>query len=131
VTRSRRELPGACVALLQPPIEHRPIVLAEHVGSNVHAVVRAHAEDVHVVRRVMDLAEGETVGDLGEAAFVAVLEDVRGVEEILVPEPADGAARATGVKPRRRTPREPASDSDCGDGGGMRKRRSRPRPRQK
>ena len=56
-------------------------MLPQHIRPNVHAVVRADAQDVHVVRRVVDLAEGEAVGDLGESAFVAVLEDMRGVEE--------------------------------------------------
>jgi hypothetical protein len=63
------------VHLLQLPLEHRPIMLAQHVRPNVHAVVRADAQDVHVVRRVVDLAEGEAVGDLGESrAFVAAVQ---------------------------------------------------------
>src|ERR1019366_8039556 len=62
--------------------EYRPNMHPQHVRPNVHPVVRADAQDVHVVRRVVDLAEGEAVGDLGEAAFVAVLGDMRGVGQI-------------------------------------------------
>ena len=59
----------------QPPLEHRPIMLPQHVRANVHAVLRADAKDVHIVRRVVDLAEGEAVGDLGESrAFVAAVQ---------------------------------------------------------
>src|ERR1039457_5208217 len=50
-------------------------MLPQHVRPSVHAVVRAGAQDVHVVRRVVDLAEGETVGDLGESAFVAAIQE--------------------------------------------------------
>jgi hypothetical protein len=69
-------------------------MLEEHVGPDMNLVVGADAEDVHVVRRVVDLAESESVRNLGESALVTVLKNVRGVEEVIMSEPADRAARA-------------------------------------
>jgi hypothetical protein len=110
------------VHFLKTPPEHWPVTLSEHVSSNVNAVVRADAKDVHVIRRVVDLAESKSVGDLRESALVTVLENVRRVEEILVTESADGAARA--VRVNDELTESVLMQSTLSDNGGVLARRS-------
>ena len=55
--------------LLDAVLQHRAVDFGEDVFANVDAEVGGDAEDVEVVGGVVDLAEGEAVGDLGEAAL--------------------------------------------------------------
>ena len=51
--------------LLQPMTKHRPVALVQDVATNLDHVVRSHAKDVSVERRVMQFAEREAVGNDG------------------------------------------------------------------
>ena len=78
--------------------EHRAVDLAENILADVDQQVWRDAEDVRVVGRVMDLAKGEPVGDLGQAAVVVIGDDVSRVEEEDVAEVAHRAAAAVGTE---------------------------------
>ena len=82
------------VHLLKAPRQHRTVLFAQDILSDVHSIVRVHTEDVYVVRCMVDLAKREPVGNLGQATFVSVLENMRCVEEWLLAELTDGATLA-------------------------------------
>ena len=67
--------------LLEAVPEHRTIDLFQNVAPDFDDVVGSHAKDVRVKRRVVELAEGESVGNDRLAARVPVRKDVRGFEE--------------------------------------------------
>ena len=62
---------------LQPIPEHRTVDLRENISADVDARVGIDADDVRVVRGMMDLAQAEAIGDQGLAARIAILEDVQ------------------------------------------------------
>jgi hypothetical protein len=66
-------------------------VLGEHVIADVNSVVRINAEYVGIERRVVDAAQGQAVGNLGEAALLPIGNDMRGVEQLPMAESADTA----------------------------------------
>jgi hypothetical protein len=55
------------------------------------AVVRIDADEVAIVRRVMDPAQCKAIADFGCARLLRVRDDMRGFEELRVREVADGA----------------------------------------
>ena len=90
VTRPR-QLKREALHLLKPVAQHGPVLLLQHVPPHVNPAVPRYAHDVRVVGAVVDLAEAEPVGDFRATALVAIRKDVRGVEQLAVPEPAHGA----------------------------------------
>jgi len=70
--------------LLQAVPEHRTVDLFQNVAPDFDDVVGSHAEDARVEGRVVQLAEGESVGNDRLAARVSIGKDVRGFEELTV-----------------------------------------------
>lgn len=50
---------------LEPVLEHRTVLLMKDVDPDVDPSLGIDADDVRVIRRVVDLAEAEAVGDDG------------------------------------------------------------------
>src|SRR4051812_10486302 len=92
-----RQHQSRAVDLLEPMPQHRAVDLGEDVLPNVDACVRIDTHNVRVVRRVMDLAQPETVGDEWLAAWIPILEDVRRIEQLAVAQSANRALLAIGT----------------------------------
>jgi hypothetical protein len=56
----RNEQSGA-VKSLEAMLQHRPVDFFEHIETDLDDVVRSHAEDVTVERRMVEFAERKTV----------------------------------------------------------------------
>ncbi|MGI8869592.1 MAG: hypothetical protein ACR2F6_12250 [Mycobacteriales bacterium] len=82
--------------VLQAVAEHRSVDLIEQPVVDLDDEVGWDAADVAVVRRVVDLAEGQAVGDHRLTARMSVGQDAGGVEELAVADPAHRAARLEG-----------------------------------
>jgi hypothetical protein len=76
--------------LLETVQEHRAVLLVKDVSANLYYQVRADAEDVGVVRGMMNLAQSQTIGYLGNAAL-RIGGDVRSVEQFRMAQVTDGA----------------------------------------
>ena len=79
-------------------LQHRAIRLTEEAGAQIDGQIGTDPEDVPVERGVMERAEGEAVGDDRFPAWVAVRQDMGGVEEFASPEATDRAAVLVGVE---------------------------------
>jgi hypothetical protein len=86
------------VKSLQADAQHRPIDLFEEAARDVHDSVRRDPEQVAVIREVVDCAEGDPVDHGCGATRVAVLDDVRGLQQRSLAECADCAAGAVGAE---------------------------------
>lgn len=91
---------------LEPVAQHGAVGLAPDVGPHLDPVVGPDADEVPVEGRVVQLAQGEPVVDHGLAAGLPVRDDVGGVEQLLVAQPAEAALAAV----RRAAP---AAGSPC------------------
>ena len=80
VTWTPRDEQLLFVAGLQPVSQHRSVDLLEDVRTDLDLQVGPDAEDVPVERRMVDLAERESVGDDRLTSGVAIRQDVGGVE---------------------------------------------------
>jgi len=60
--------------------EHRPVGFREHIRTDLDHEIGAHADQILVERRMMQLAWRETIGDLRLACGVRILGDVSRVE---------------------------------------------------
>ena len=83
---------------LQPELEHRPVGLAEDVLTQLDDQVRPDAEDVVVERRVVELAESQSIRNDRLALRMPVRQDVSRVQQLGMAEPAHGAALAVGAE---------------------------------
>ena len=63
--------------LLQSMAEHRTVFLLKDVGADFDQEVRSDAQNVLVKGCVVDLAQRQTVRDLGETMWVTVRKYVR------------------------------------------------------
>src|SRR5947208_1013687 len=72
-------------------LEHRPVLLMKDVHPDMDPNVRIDADYVRVVRRMVDRTEAEAVGDERLTLGMPIGEDVRGIEQLHVSEPADAA----------------------------------------
>ena len=79
--------------LLKPIAQHRTIDFSKDIGADLDDSIGADAEDVRVVRRVVDLAQRGPVRDHRCAERMRIRKDVGRVEELSVTESADGAGR--------------------------------------
>src|SRR5688500_18679464 len=86
----------ATVVLLEAVTQHRSVGLAEQARRYLDGVIRTDPEDVLVVGRVVQLAEGQAVGDDGIASRVGVGNDVRGIDQFGLIECANGAPDVVG-----------------------------------
>lgn len=69
--------------------EHWPIGVRQHVRSNLNHVVGSKSNQVAIERRVVKIAERNTIGDLGFAQRIAVGHDVCGFEQLAASETTD------------------------------------------
>src|SRR2546425_12310490 len=94
--RVARQQEARVLESLQAVLQDRPVRLVENVLAQLHRQVRPHAQDVPVERRVVQLAQRQPVRHDRLAPRMPVRQDVRRVEQLLVPQPADGALLAVG-----------------------------------
>src|SRR3954463_2481757 len=80
------------VDLLQSDDEHRAIGLGENRGAHFDRVVGPNREEEPIERGVVQLAERETVANDRLALELAVRGDVRSIEQLVVPQPAQRAS---------------------------------------
>src|SRR2546425_4056084 len=79
-------------------LEHRPVDLLQHVETHLHLEIGRDADDVAVKCGVVKLAEREAVGNHWLTERVAIREDVSGLQQLVVAEPADGTALLVGAE---------------------------------
>ena len=84
---------GLLVKLLEPVFQHRPVNLLEHVQADLDLVVGPDAEDLRIERGVVQLAEREAVWNDRMPLRMPVWQNVRGLEEFLMPQMAHCAMR--------------------------------------
>ncbi len=88
----------AAVHALQAMAEHRPVDFVEDVITDTDLQgVRADAEDVAIERGMVDLAQGDAIGDFRLAA-ARVLDDVGGIEQGGVLERTHPTSRPVGLE---------------------------------
>jgi hypothetical protein len=83
---------GDAVHLLQAMTKHGSVYLGEDVVAYLDDPVWSDADDIGVVRGVVDFAHGQSVGNDGFAALVVIGEDVRRVEQWRMAKPAQGTS---------------------------------------
>jgi hypothetical protein len=83
---------------LQAMLEHRPVDFLQHVEAHGDLEVGRDADEVAVEGGVVQLAEREAVGNDRLAQGMAVGEDVGGFQQLVMAEPADGAALLVGAE---------------------------------
>jgi len=74
--------------------EHRTIFLNKQPGAYVHLTPRINAEQVPIVRSVVDRAESKPVYNRSDPLRLPVTNDMRGLQEVDLAKLADGAAPA-------------------------------------
>lgn len=84
--------------ILQAVAQHQTVDFVEDVVPDLHDEVVADAEDVAIEGGVMELAHGQTIRDDRLSSGVAVGKDVRGVEQLGMPQAAKCARVA--VRPQ-------------------------------
>src|SRR5881628_3277377 len=93
-----RHVDTPALEALQAVLEHRPVDFLQHVEAHGDLEVRRDADDVGVERGVVKLAEREAVGNHRLAERVAIREDQGGLQQLVMAEPADGAALLVGAE---------------------------------
>ena len=93
-----RHVDAPALEALQAMLEHRPVDLLQHVEAHRDLEVGRDANDVGVERGVMQLAEREAVGNHRLTERVDIREDVGGLQQLVMAEPADGAALLVGAE---------------------------------
>ena len=88
-TVGKIDLPA--VHFLQPVQQHRPVFFSKNRRPHLDHVGRRHRQEVPVVRRMVQLAQREPVRDDRFAVGLGVPDDVRRVEQLLVPQAAQRA----------------------------------------
>src|SRR5258708_6368165 len=78
---------------LQTVTQHGAIGLAKDVEAYLDAQLRRDSQDVAIEGGVMQLAQRKAVGDDRFASGMAIGQDVRRLQQLLVTEPADRALR--------------------------------------
>ena len=101
LVRPERRFPGDgdghAVQRLDAVHQRWPVLFSQQIGAHLHDVVGSNAEEVAVEGGVMELAQRQPVRD-GWFSLVGVGHDVRGVEQLRVPETAEGALAPVGVE---------------------------------
>ena len=116
--------------LLQATSEHRAVDLVEQTPRDVDDAAGIDAEEVSVVGKMVDRAQRDAVDDDRGAARIAVVDDVRRLQQRCLAQPADRAARgvraqhcgaeAVLMQPDDRLARRVASDVFAGNKAGGR-----------
>ena len=68
---------------LQAVFWHRAVDFLQHIEPHFHTVILVDADDVAIKRRVMELAECQTVGHFRLALGITVSQNVRGFKQLL------------------------------------------------
>jgi len=89
---------GRTVHLLEPVFEHRAVNFVEQSLIDPDHEARGDPQEVPVEGCVVNLAQGHSIGYDGVATYLAVTDDVGGVEQFDVSKSAHGATRPVGVK---------------------------------
>src|SRR5690606_3267994 len=97
LSRRTRKVDPRAVHLLPAVPQHRPVDLGQDVSAHVDHVVGPDADDVHVVRGMMDLAESEPVGNHRVTPRVPGRQDVSRVEQRRVAQAPQRAPGAVGA----------------------------------
>ncbi len=79
------------VKALEAVEEHGAIGFAQHIGPDLHHIVRTDAEKKLVEGGMMEFAKGDAVFDDGISAGLVVWNDVGRIEQLAVPQPAQSA----------------------------------------
>src|SRR5439155_4724725 len=77
---------------------HRPVDFLQHVEAHGDLEIGRDADEVAVEGGVVELAERKSVGNDRLPKGMAVREDVRGFQQLVMAEPADGAALLVGAE---------------------------------
>jgi hypothetical protein len=95
--------------------EHGTIDLLENVQADVYSAIRANAENVLIVRRVVELAEGKSIRDERLPEGMLVRKDVRGVQKLPVAQTTNRAAFSIRSQHTLAEPglMEPVASLDC------------------
>jgi hypothetical protein len=72
--------------------QHRPIALIKDVSPDMNTAIRVDPHDVHIVRAMMDFAEGKPVRNFWAPPHIPVLENMRRVQQLRMVQAAHGAA---------------------------------------
>lgn len=81
---------------LESRAKHRTVVLAEDSVCDVNPTPVIDAEDVAVVRKMVNGAERDAVDDSSDTGDVGVADDVRGLHKCVLAERTDGAPVGVG-----------------------------------
>ena len=77
---------------LESMLQHGTIVFFEHIRTNMDSAICVDAEDVSIEGCVMDPTECQAVGNLREAAFFSIGNNVCGVQKLPMAKGAHTAA---------------------------------------
>lgn len=77
--------------LFQSVLEHGTVLFFEHILPYLGSVVGGNAEEQPVEGCMVELAEGDAVTDARHTLGFDVGDDVGGIEELIMPEPAERA----------------------------------------
>ena len=93
-----RYMDAPALKALETMLKHRPVDFLQHVEAHGDLEVGRDADEVAVEGRVVELAEREAVGNDRLPQRMAVREDVSGFQQLVMAEPADGAALLVGAE---------------------------------
>ena len=100
---------------LQPIFQHRAVHLPQDVEAHLDHEIRAHAEDVSIKGRMVELAERQAVRHDGLSFGMAIGQDVGGFQEFGMSQAADRALRLVG--PEHSLPEAFLMETPLGEGG--------------
>lgn len=102
------------VHCLQAMQEHRSVLLLEDGAPHLDHVIWANREEVPIERGVVELAQRQPVRNERLALRQGVPRDMGSVEELLVPETAEGAPHPIGLEhARAKRARETPAGGAC------------------
>src|SRR5882724_4296950 len=87
--RATRDADAGAVEVLKTVAEHGAVRLVKNGGRYVNHEIGVDADQMSVECRVVELAQRQAVRHDGLAARVSIGQDVSGLEEFLVAQPAD------------------------------------------
>ena len=95
--RRTRQLDPLTVHALQSVQEHRSVGLLTDVLAHDHLVIGTNADEVPIEGRMVQLAQGQAVRHDRLAALIRVGDDVGGVQQLFVLQPAQGGGDQPGL----------------------------------
>src|SRR6266852_7034217 len=93
-----RHVDAPALKALEAMLKHRPVDFLQHVAAHGDLEVGRDADEIAVQGGVVELAEREAVGNDRLPQGMAVREDVSGFQQLVMTEPADGAALLVGAE---------------------------------